>query len=190
VGIDQVLYICLRNKEFEFHHYELEPERFDSNHKSNGPAARSNQIVLGNEPSADIGRDLLILEPTVFREHSFNDLRTSARALPPAVPPSNTKAHYPSLKSCLKSNTHNQKPPNPLSETPRNFPQESSERYVSCGISLSRAVTTPKMETTLNRPPTSVKAMTHSKVKTMTNYFQDTDMFSWGSDHEDINYAE
>lgn len=97
--------MCIRNnKEFEFHHDELEPEfgheRFDTNDKINGSAGRNHLKVLGNELLADIGTDLM-LEPTVFREHSFNGLRSGARALPPTVPTSNLKVVAPSLKSCL-----------------------------------------------------------------------------------------
>ena len=195
--------MCLRYKENESHHDELEPEfsyeHFGAIQKSNGSSMRNAQRVLKNELFAftneagkyhtDIGRNLLLLEPAVFREHSSNGLKSGTRSLPPTVP----KVVAPPLKSCLKSNKQDQKSLSALSETPGQFSQVPSERYMSCGTFQSAAVTNSKMETDMkpwsNGPQTTIMATTHSTVKAVKKHFPNPDIFSW-DDHQDMDYAD
>lgn len=162
----------------------------------NGAKILENELLafakVAEKYQTDIGRNLLRLEPTVFRDHSFNSLRSGAGSLPPTVPTSNQKVATPPLKSCLKSK-QNQKSLIPLSETPTQLSQVSIDRYMSSGTSQLTAVTNSKLETDIrpvsNGPQTRVMAMTHSTDKTVKNDFPNPDIFFWG-DHEDLDYAD
>uniref|UniRef100_A0A7I4CLV4 Uncharacterized protein n=3 Tax=Physcomitrium patens TaxID=3218 RepID=A0A7I4CLV4_PHYPA len=201
----------LSSKEFGFHQDGLKPgsdnSRIGTNQRSYDYVQNDMEELryLDNElysfpieavkDHTDIGRELLMIQPAVFREHSFNNLKSGARSLLPR-PHFNLKAirEAPPLKSCLKSNKDIQKSSNSLSETPLTFCRASTDRMSSL-TSQSTAVET-SLDTgapflpELNATPRILITMKNSSTyRTMRNQFQlDQDALNWGK-HQDPDYS-
>ncbi|XP_073385255.1 uncharacterized protein [Physcomitrium patens] len=199
---DQVLFTCLRRKEFEFYDNGMQPELGDKrvdmylNSLQNVFKNLKNEILeFANESEksqTDDGTDLIRIEPTVYRDHLFSGLRTDNRLLPPRAPTSDLEVVNPALKSCLKTNRDNQKSFGPVTDTARTFLHAPSERNMPHGAFNSTAVPTTKVETAVLAPTSdgyqpTLMVTTHSTVKSMTDHSLDTETLSWD---EDMDHAD
>ena len=124
------------------------------------------------ECHTDVGRSHhLQMEPTVFKEHSLNNLRPVSRCLPPKAP--SPRMSKTALKSCLKSSNDNQSffahPP----ETPRAQSKETRDRISSVtltstlGSATNSSCDTPSPfmpPTPPSRPISMAMQSTNSKI--------------------------